>query len=330
MTTFNVMMPVAGMLGLPFLPLLTELVKRSDVDALPIGDGPFVDYPHRAAQWLDALRANVRGEPPAQGDAAPPWQALGLCVEHVEALSLARGERRDGVLYADRTIALGAGSHAAYAFAEERIEIRAGAALGGFAYAPNVDIDNTLVRGAVVGQTVRLHGCGGFANLHGTPIVFGRTARAFGRDGALTPHRAMSITSHLSGVPHRVLHDRYLVQRDVRLPPHTILHGTLIVEGRLTLGEGCVLLGSVRAHSVELECDALLHGAVFVRHDVLLDEASCIDGVVSAGGLLRLTGARIGAADHPVSACARDVSVVGHACVHGDLVAWRSGWYHAS
>ncbi|AOK49165.1 MULTISPECIES: polymer-forming cytoskeletal protein [Burkholderia] len=329
MTTFNVIMPVAGMLSLPFLPLLNELVRRSDVSALPIGDGPFVDYPRRAEQWLDALRANARGEPLAQGDAAP-WQALGLRVEHVDALCLARGDRRDGVLYADRMISLGAGAHAAYAFAEERIEMRAGATLGGFAYAPNVDIDNTLVHGAVIGQTVRMHGCGGFANLHGTPIVFGRVARALGRDGTLAPHRALSLANRLAGVPHRVLDGRYLVHRDVRMPSHTILHGTLIVEGRLTLGEGCVLIGSVKAHSVVLECDALLNGAVFARDDVLLDDASCIDGVVSAGGLLRLTGARIGAADHPVSACARDVSVVGHACVHGDLVAWRSGWYHAS
>lgn len=330
MTTFNVMMPVAGVLALPFLPLLNELVRRSDVDALPIGEGPCVDYPRRAAQWLDALRASARGAPPAPDDAPPPWQALGLRVEHVDALRLARGDRRDGVLYADRTISLGAGAHAAYAFAEERLEMRAGATLGGFAYAPNVDIDNTLVRGAVVGQAVRVHGCGGFANLHGTPIVFGRLAHAPGRDAALTPRRAMSLSGRLAGVPHRVLGGRYLVARDIRLPSHTILHGTLIVDGRLTLGEGCVLIGSVKAHSVVLECDALLNGAVFARDDVLLDEASCIDGVVSAGGLLRLTGARIGAADHPVSACARDVSVVGHACVHGDLVAWRSGWYHAS
>ncbi|KGD37543.1 polymer-forming cytoskeletal protein [Burkholderia pseudomallei] len=257
MTTFNVMMPVAGVLALPFLPLLNELVRRSDVDALPIGEGPCVDYPRRAAQWLDALRASARGAPPAPDDAPPPWQALGL-------------------------------------------------------------------------QAVRVHGCGGFANLHGTPIVFGRLAHAPGRDAALTPRRAMSLSGRLAGVPHRVLGGRYLVARDIRLPSHTILHGTLIVDGRLTLGEGCVLIGSVKAHSVVLECDALLNGAVFARDDVLLDEASCIDGVVSAGGLLWLKGARIGAADHPVSACARDVSVVGHACVHGDLVAWRSGWYHAS
>lgn len=142
--------------------------------------GPCVDYPRRAAQWLDALRASARGAPPAPDDAPPPWQALGLRVEHVDALRLARGDRRDGVLYADHTISLGAGAHAAYAFAEERLEMRAGATLGGFAYAPNVDIDNTLVRGAVVGQAVRVHGCGGFANLHGTPIVFGRLAHAPG------------------------------------------------------------------------------------------------------------------------------------------------------
>lgn len=41
MTTFNVMMPVAGMLTLPFLPLLNELVRRSDVAALPIGEGSY-------------------------------------------------------------------------------------------------------------------------------------------------------------------------------------------------------------------------------------------------------------------------------------------------
>ncbi|EKS9844451.1 polymer-forming cytoskeletal protein, partial [Burkholderia cepacia] len=133
-----------------------------------------------------------------------------------------------------------------------------------------------------------------------------------------------------ASLPHRFVHGRYLLPCDVRLPAHTVVQGNLIVEGALVLGEGCVLRGSVKAHRVELERHALLHGAVFARDDVLLAHASCIDGVVSAGGLLRLTGARIGVAGHPVSACARDVSIINHACVHGDLVAWRSGWFHTS
>lgn len=330
MTTFNVMVPVAGVLSLPFLPMLHELIRRSDVAALPIGDGPFVDQALLAARWHDALRAHMAGEPPADPSAELPWQALGLAVQHADAIHVARDEHRDDVLYAHRAITLDDGARAAYAFADERIDIHAGATIGTLAHAPRIDVDGAVLRGVVVGDTVHLHGAGGFSCLYGEPVVFGGAPSARPAGTPAAPRRAISLTRHFASLPHRFLHGRYLLNCDVRLPAHTVVQGNLIVDGTLVLGEGCVLRGSVKAHRVELERHALLHGAVFARDDVLLANASCIDGVVSAGGLLRLTGARIGVAGHPVSACARDVSVVGHACVHGDLVAWRSGWFHAS
>ncbi|RQS26937.1 N-acetylglucosamine-1-phosphate uridyltransferase [Burkholderia sp. Bp8992] len=330
MTTFNVMVPVAGVLSLPFLPMLHELIRRSDVAALPIGDGPFVDQALLATRWHDALRADAAGEPPADPSAAPPWQTLGLAVQHADMIHVAHDEHRDDVLHADREITLDGGARAAYAFAGERIDIHAGATIGALAHAPQIDVDGAVLRGVVVGGTVHLHGAGGFACLYGEPIVFGAAPGTRAADMPAAPRRAISLTRHFASLPHRYLHGRYLAHCDVRLPANTVVQGNLIVDGTLVLGEGCVLRGSVKAHRVELERHALLHGAVFARDDVLLANASCIDGVVSAGGLLRLTGARIGVAGHPVSACARDVSVVGHACVHGDLVAWRSGWFHAS
>lgn len=330
MTTFNVMVPVAGVLSLPFLPMLHELIRRSDVAALPIGDGPFVDQALLAARWHDALRVHVAGEPPADPSAELPWQALGLAVQHADAIHVARDEHRDDVLYAHRAITLDDGARAAYAFADERIDIHAGATIGTLAHAPRIDVDGAVLRGVVVGDTVHLHGAGGFSCLYGEPVVFGGAPSARPAGTPAAPRRAISLTRHFASLPHRFLHGRYLLNCDVRLPAHTVVQGNLIVDGTLVLGEGCVLRGSVKAHRVELERHALLHGAVFARDDVLLANASCIDGVVSAGGLLRLTGARIGVAGHPVSACARDVSVIGHACVHGDLVAWRSGWFHAS
>lgn len=330
MTTFNVMVPVAGVLSLPFLPLLHELIRRSDVAALPIGDGPFVDQALLAARWRDALRVHVGAARPADASAMPPWHALGLLVRHDDAIRVVRDEHCDDVLYADHAITLDGGARATYVFAEQRIDVRAGATIGMLAHAPYIDVDSSVLRGVVVGGMIHLHGAGGFACLYGEPIVFGKTPALPADDTAVSPRRAVSLTRHFSNLPHRYVHGRYLLPCDVRLPAHTVVQGNLVVDGTLVLGDGCVLRGSVKAHRVELERHAFLHGSVFARDDVLLASGSCIDGVVSAGGLLRLTGARIGVAGHPVSACARDVSVVGHACVHGDLVACRSGWFHAS
>ncbi|WP_175759752.1 polymer-forming cytoskeletal protein [Burkholderia ambifaria] len=330
MTTFNVMVPVAGVLSLPFLPLLHELIRRSDVAALPIGDGPFVDQALLAARWHDALRMHADGAPPVDPSAVPPWHALGLLVRHDEEIRLSRHEHCDDVLYADRAITLDGGARAAYAFAEQRIDIHAGATIGMLAHASHIDVESAVLRGVVVGGTMYLHGAGGFVCLYGEPIVFGKAPELPSDDTAGAPRRAVSLTRHFAKLPYRYVHGRYLLPCDVRLPAHTVVQGNLVVDGTLVLGDGCVLRGSVKAHRVELERHAFLHGAVFARDDVLLASGSCIDGVVSAGGLLRLTGGRIGAAGHPVSACARDVSVVGHACVHGDLVACRSGWFHAS
>ncbi|WP_175906640.1 MULTISPECIES: polymer-forming cytoskeletal protein [unclassified Burkholderia] len=330
MTTFNVMVPVAGVLSLPFLPLLHELIRRSDVAALPIGDGPFVDQALLAARWRDALRAHAGGARPADASAMPPWHALGLLVRHDDEIRVVHDEHCEDVLYADRAITLDRGARATYAFAEQRIDVHAGATIGMLAHAPQIDVDSAVLRGVVVGGTVYLHGAGGFACLYGEPIVFGKAPTVPTDDTAVAPRRAISLTRHFSTLPHRYVHGRYLLPCDVRLPAHTVVQGNLVVDGTLVLGDGCVLRGGVKAHRVELERHALLHGSVFARDDVLLASGSCIDGVVSAGGLLRLTGARIGVAGHPVSACARDVSVVGHACVHGDLVACRSGWFHAA
>ena len=330
MTTFNVMVPVAGVLSLPFLPLLHELIRRSDVAALPIGDGPFVDQALLAARWHDALRMHADDAPPADPSVAPPWHALGLLVRHDEEIRVLRHEHCDDVLYADRAITLDGGARAAYAFAEQRIDIHAGATIGMLAHASHIDVESAVLRGVVVGGTMYLHGAGCFVCLYGEPIVFGKAPELPAADTAGTPRRAVSLTRHFAKLPYRYVHGRYLLPCDVRLPAHTVVQGNLVVDGTLVLGDGCVLRGSVKAHRVELERHAFLHGAVFARDDVLLASGSCIDGVVSAGGLLRLTGGRIGAPGHPVSACARDVSVIGHACVHGDLVACRSGWFHAS
>ncbi|MCA3859923.1 MAG: N-acetylglucosamine-1-phosphate uridyltransferase, partial [Burkholderia sp.] len=262
MTTFNVMVPVAGVLSLPFLPMLHELIRRSDVAALPIGDGPFVDQALLAARWHDALRVHVAGEPPADPSAELPWQALGLAVQHADAIHVARDEHRDDVLYAHRAITLDDGARAAYAFADERIDIHAGATIGTLAHAPRIDVDGAVLRGVVVGDTVHLHGAGGFSCLYGEPVVFGGAPSARPAGTPAAPRRAISLTRHFASLPHRFLHGRYLLNCDVRLPAHTVVQGNLIVDGTLVLGEGCVLRGSVKAHRVELERHALLHGAV--------------------------------------------------------------------
>ncbi|MEC4773756.1 N-acetylglucosamine-1-phosphate uridyltransferase, partial [Burkholderia cenocepacia] len=222
MTTFNVMVPVASVLALPFVPMLHELIRRSDVAALPIGDGPFVDQALLTARWHDALRAHVAGTPPADASAVPPWQTLGLAVQHADAIHVARDAHRDDVLYADRTITLDEGAQAAYAFADEHIDIHAGATIGTLAHAPLIDVDDAVLRGVVVGDTVRLRGAGGLACPYGEPLAFGAAPGPRPADTLAPSRRANPPPRPSASLPPRSAHGPHLPPCRPPPPPHTV------------------------------------------------------------------------------------------------------------
>ena len=133
------------------------------------------------------------------------------------------------------------------------------------------------------------------------------------------------ITDFVSDRRHRFGDTRFRVRGDLAVPGFIESDADLVVDGTFYLGEASVLRGSVHARTVEIAQRAVVTGAVFAHHDIVLHERSGVEGVVSAGRTLHLHRASIGRRGHAVTACARDIIVREGACVHGELIAGESG-----
>lgn len=335
MPTFLLLCAVLVVLSIPFIPLMREWIRRSDVAALPIPDGEFDDPGVAGLACLRHLRETARGGPRDEAQArrvqrAMPWLEQGLDVRTREQISVPRGEVSGEVLYAARSINVGEGASASYAFAERKIRLNTGARLSSVAYAPRIDAHDAILDGAVNARALHLRGDCRFARLGGASIVMGKgPGQPHARKGtALREVVAMSVI--VGDLPHRGGDTRFRVRGDLRIPGHVESEADLVVDGAFYLGEASVLQGSVKAYSVELAADAVVRGAVFARHDIVLGEMSRVEGVLSAGQTLHMHRASIGKRGHRVSACAADIVVWGGACVHGELIAIDSGQFSES
>lgn len=323
MATLALLAAIFLVLGAPFVPLVIEWRRPTDVAALPIPESAFEDARVIAHRWMTLLRDAVR----LRAIDSPVRDGLPHDVQIQDRIAVADGERGERVLYATRSIRIGRDARAAYAFAEHRLDLRAGARVSNIAYARRVVARDAFLDGTVSAREMRLRGQCRFTRIRALPITLGiglgpsDTHRAFARPRAQRP-----MTDFVSnGLPH-VSGTRFRVRGDLVLPGHTESEADLVVEGTFYLGEASVLRGSVRAHRVELARHAVVRGAVFAHRDVVLSEMSGVEGVLSAGRTLRMHRASIGRRGHAVSAYARDIVVQQGACVHGELVAGERGF----
>ncbi|HTJ94425.1 MAG TPA: polymer-forming cytoskeletal protein [Pararobbsia sp.] len=319
---------VLVVLGLPFVPLAIEWRRPTDVDALRIPDSAFEDARALAQRWIALLREAVNLRTlgaPAQDDSPAT-----LCID--ERIALERGQSEARVLYATRSISIGREAHATYAFAEQRIQFRAGSRLSNFAYARRVEARDAILDGTVSARALRLRGECRFMRIGGLPITLGVGAgRGAPRPPADAAHRAQRPMTDLIGRSrHRAGDRRFRVHGDFALPGHTETEADLVIDGAFYLGEASVLRGSVHAHTVELARHAVVQGAVFARRDIVLREMSGVEGVLSAGRVLHVDRASIGRRGLAVTAFAREIVIERGASVHGELVAQAGGRFSES
>lgn len=331
MATLALLIAIVLVLGAPFVPLLIEWRRPTDVAALPIPESAFEDARAMAHRWMTLLRDAVR----LRAIESPEREGLPRDVQIRDRIALADGEHGERVLYATRSIRIGRDACAAYAFAERRLDLRAGARVSNFAYARHVVARDAILDGTVSSRAMRLRGECRFTRIGGMPITLGIGLGPFDDDASrVSPyaHRAgesprslRPMTDFIRSRLPEASGTRFRVQGDLVLPGHTESEADLVVEGTFYLGEASVLRGSVRAHRVELAPHAVVQGAVFAQRDVVLQEMSGVEGVLSAGRTLRMQRASIGRRGHAVTAYARDIVVQHGACVHGELVAGESG-----
>ncbi len=113
------------------------------------------------------------------------------------------------------------------------------------------------------------------------------------------------------------------VPGDLSIPAGATVTGALVVEGRLTLGEGARVGGSVKAHGAcALANDAVIDGTLVSRQGVTLGARCFVRGAIAAeGDVVVGNGSWVGAPTTPASIAAERVTIRSGAQVFGAISA---------
>ena len=115
------------------------------------------------------------------------------------------------------------------------------------------------------------------------------------------------------------------IEGDLDVPEGTRITSSLVVAGRLRLGVGSIVEGSVKAHrEVELADEAQVLGAVVTRTGLVMGQASWIGGPAIAEVGIRLgKNAVVGGPNLPATLSAPEVTLASGATVYGQISAMR-------
>lgn len=119
--------------------------------------------------------------------------------------------------------------------------------------------------------------------------------------------------------------DHIRIEGDLDIPKETLVSGSLVVTGRLRIGTGALVEGSVKAYrDIELADKARVSGAVVTRSRLAVGEAAWIGGPALAERSVRLgRKAVVGGPSREVSVAGVEVELSEGATVYGQISAIR-------
>jgi hypothetical protein len=119
--------------------------------------------------------------------------------------------------------------------------------------------------------------------------------------------------------------DHLRIEGDLDIPKETLVTGSLVVTGRLRIGTGALVDGSVKAYrDVELADKARVSGAVVTRSRLAIGEGAWIGGPALAERSVRLArNAVVGGPTREVSLAGVEVELAEGATVYGQISAIR-------
>jgi predicted acyltransferase (DUF342 family) len=104
---------------------------------------------------------------------------------------------------------------------------------------------------------------------------------------------------------HRMSEDTWIYEGDLDFTDPVHLRANLVVMGKFCCGEASLIEGDIRARSIEIGGVSLCKGNLISERDLLLGRRATFQGVVHAGGSMRLSrGVRGFNVSHPVVAFA--------------------------
>jgi predicted acyltransferase (DUF342 family) len=169
----------------------------------------------------------------------------------------------------------------------------------------------------------------------GIEIVLARRARfrklqapeiRFGRQREAADHRAAADTV-ASFTPPARSGEQPGNGHHLQIPALHTMKGDLVLSGVLTVGDGCHLIGRIRAdQGIVLGQDVRIEGALHAGGDILIGQRCVISGpVISTTAIHAESGCVFGSRDEPCTVSAENI-LIGEACLaHGTLHALRQG-----
>jgi predicted acyltransferase (DUF342 family) len=119
--------------------------------------------------------------------------------------------------------------------------------------------------------------------------------------------------------------DHIRIEGDLDIPRETLVSGNLVVTGRLRIGTGALVDGSVKAHQdIELADKARVSGAAVTRSRLAVGEAAWVGGPALAERSVRLgRNAVVGVPSREISVAGVEVELSEGATVYGQISAIR-------
>lgn len=330
---------------LALAPAFAELWLRRDAASPTLSDEYEEDLRRAAARFEARVRPHLDVLREAGEDAPPSMPGIHvLCSETAVRtarmmlppapylLSPAREWRLpprfilDRELYAPGRLRCGPESDLFAVFGEEEIDLGPGSMVRRWLHGRGrvTAARGTRLHGNASSESA-LHlaaGCA-FERLQAPAIVFGGQAR-----GASPQNRKPG--ARILYRPRGCFHEtaaRTYVRGDLHVPERHRLEGNVVVTGRLRLGAGAHLTGSLKAHGDVIASEAvIIDGSLFAAGDVRLGARSLVRGVVSAEGALVIeTGVRLGAPEHPTTVSGARVHIAAGVRAHGVVWALEAG-----
>ncbi len=343
-----------GWLALPFLPALRELMNGKDTKPLSVSPTALGEIRDFARVWRNLIVENLGpalGEVAASGKEATATMPDGTRARLLPAdceLELLPDERERG--YSEHVVA-----------ATGDLDLPANESFLGEMHVDGMLRcgDGVILRAALATGDLSLgDGCVGLRWLHTDgELRAGQDCSLFGRvsadramrletdcrferlgapriltGGALDPPEAAPIKERREIKPKDLpgfveeAGGRVLVKGNLELPAHVRLEANLVVTGKLLVGEGCEIIGSVKAHKeIVLERSCKVQGALVGGENLVAGPHCRLDGPVLAERELQLGSCcRVGSLDRPSTLSGERVKLRPGVEVHGSVRT--SGW----
>jgi cytoskeletal protein CcmA (bactofilin family) len=334
---------VAALLMLPLVPALRELFRASDNKALSVvqsHDGRpenfsinFRQFAHRTMEASTEMETVADAEKPIVTDtpALELRQDPGETLLASGSVNLCEDLWMHEEVYAKQTIVCAPRVHARALLAEESLRTASDVTILRWAHSKEVSIGdrNELYGRLTASDKIEFRNRAVFQRLNAPRIDFHSSRRQDDRMERPNLAQLQRITAPeivsqvlVNKAPHRSV-----ALTSFTLPEFSIFEGDLIVRGKLKIGEGCWVKGSIKADgNILIGARVRVSGTIVTRESLFIGHDTHIAGLVVGERKVRIgRNVQIGDSTRPTTITAEEIVLAPGTQVYGTIWARRLG-----